>query len=97
MNKLKIEIIKQHTLTLNGDEEREEEEGGEDEVGEGFVGESHLINSGHCFYLTFTAALKKLKVDCTAGSCFEIYYLSPSWAPEQCFAFRRMKGLACQV
>ena len=33
------------SLTLDGDEECEEEERGEDEGGEGFVRESHLINS----------------------------------------------------
>ena len=32
-------------LTLNGDEEREDEERGEDVGGEGFVRERHLINS----------------------------------------------------
>ena len=32
-------------LTLNGDEECEDEERGEDEGGEGFVRESHLVNS----------------------------------------------------
>ena len=33
------------SLTLNGDEECEDEERGEDEGGEGFVRESHLVNS----------------------------------------------------
>ena len=33
------------SLTLNGDEECEDEERGEDGGGEGFVRESHLVNS----------------------------------------------------
>ena len=33
------------SLTLNGDEECEDEERGEDEGGEGFVRENHLVNS----------------------------------------------------
>ena len=49
-------------LTLNGDDECEEEERGEDEGGEGFVRESHLVNSFNrcgkdeikqCFTFTF--------------------------------------------
>ena len=43
--KWKIEI--NTSLTLDGDEECEDEERGEDEGGEGFVGESHLVNSCH--------------------------------------------------
>ena len=41
--KWKIEI--NMSLTLDGDEECEEEERGEDEGGEGFVRENHLVNS----------------------------------------------------
>ena len=40
-----IQICLLLILTLNGDEECEEEERGEDVRGEGFVRESHLINS----------------------------------------------------
>ena len=36
------------SLTLNGDEECEDEERGEDGGGEGFVRESHLVNSNIC-------------------------------------------------
>ena len=36
------------SLTLNGDEECEDEERGEDGGGESFVRESHLVNSNIC-------------------------------------------------
>ena len=60
MAKWQIEI--NMLLTLNGDDECEEEERGEDEGGEGFVRESHLVNSFNscgkdeikqCFTFTF--------------------------------------------
>ena len=39
------------SLTLNGDEECEDEERGEDAVGEGFVRESHLVNPNIYFWI----------------------------------------------